>query len=67
MCKSFLCEIYQLELKGARKRLGNIRKLKREHGIDAIDIEVENVKQCIVTAKAKIDDLHMELVGIDIK
>ena len=64
MCKSFLCGIYQLELKGARKLLGNIRKLKREHGIDAIDIEVANVKQCIVTAKAKIDNLHTELGGL---
>lgn len=64
MCKAFLCEIYQQELKGARKRLSQLRQHKRwGHWPETIDLEIETAQQCVAAAKAKIDGLHMQRAG----
>ncbi len=64
MCQAFLCEIYQRELRGARKQLSKLRQRKRwGHWPETIDLEIENAQHGVNAAKAKIDDLHMQIAN----
>lgn len=63
MCKSFLCDVYQQELKGAHKQVSRLQREKRYgHWLDTIDFEIKVAQRRVDAAQAKIDDLHAQQI-----